>query len=159
MFFSSFLMHFGEPLWNSRRIHRAGTPNLTKPYEFSMKMYTCSSLCGEMRFPTGHFPHGRFIPWSIHSQTDYSPRSSKRLPEGAKSETPLGRFAPRNVKIKLLCMFSDKFCILEPQTLPGHINFRWNRMHRRHSQAKLILPRAIFRNLTRTSDFPELDGF
>ena len=44
-------------------------------------------------------------------------------------------------------MMFDKFCILEPQIFPGHINFRWNRMHRRHSQAKLILPRAIFRTV------------
>ena len=59
-----------------------------------------------------------------------APRGCPRLPEGAKSETPLGRFGPRGAEIELLCMFFDNV---------------W--MNMCHSQAKLILPRAIFRTI------------
>ena len=51
-----------------------------------------------------------------------APGSSPRLPEGAKSETPLGRFGPRGTDIELLCMFFQQI-LDEFVPLPNEIDF------------------------------------
>ena len=97
-------------------------------------------LSSEIDFATGHFPHGRFIPWSIHSQTDYSPGAPKGSPREQKVRPLSAVLLPGTSKSSFYACFSTNF---------GWICATPKRNWFCHGQFSGIWPEnRIFRNLT-----------